>query len=242
MKSARASLLPGTLAYGIGVAVGFFLILIAVWADMESNFYGFERLANAGLRGFRCPILMTPDETATISLDIANPTQARISPSVKTYISTRVLAQEFQQNAELDPGESQRLEWPVGPDNIDLGHFIFAKVLFFSAYPLPSREATCGIFIVDWPGSGQTIVLLLVLIGLLGMGWGLYNLHRLRFTHDWVKKYSGSLAFLALVVLLGLVVSFMGNWLLSLPILMVAVLVVIILLNSLLVSERRKRR
>ena len=155
MKTKSQSLLPALLSYMIGATIGLLLLGISAWADMEATFYGFDRLANAGLGGFQCPILMTRQETQSISLNISNPTDRRISPSVRTQISTPALPEQVTETIVLEPGQSQRLEWAVGPENIDLGRFIFAKTLLYSSHPLPSEEATCGIFILDLPGSGR---------------------------------------------------------------------------------------
>ena len=229
------------LSYVIGVSIGLCLIIIAAWADMESSFYGFSRLAEAGLRGFSCPVLMTRDETRTISLRVSNTTDGSLTPSVKTEISTPFVMQEFNEKVELAPGESKRLVWSVGPENIDLKRFIFAKVLVYSAYPLTSQEANCGIFIVDLPGRGRVILPILVVLGLLAMGWSLYVMRKAGTSNDWVEKHVRPMAFLAVIVVLGIVVSFMGGWVQSILLLAVALLMIIILLGSLLMSERRKQ-
>ena len=236
------SLLLGLLSYLVGLLAGLFLIVASTWADMESTFYGFERLANAGLKGFSCPILMTRDETSAVSLDITNSTERRISPSIKTALSTPILPEEFNETIGLAPGESVRLEWVVGPENVDLQRFIFAKVLLYSAFPLPTREATCGIFVLNVPGSGRVILPALVLLSLAGVGWGLYSLTRLRSANEWVEKHIMSLMFLAALVVVGLVLSFLGGWIPSLLVLVAAVLIIIILLSSWIISERRHQR
>ena len=237
MNNNGRSLLLGFIAYAVGVAIGLFLIVIAAWADMESTVYGFPRLANAGLRGLQCPILMTRDETATISFNVSNPTDSRISPSIKTQISTPLLPEEFQENLRLTPGESTRLEWLVDPANIDMERFIFAKVLLFSSYPIPSREATCGIFILDLPGTGQLILPMLVALSLISIGWGLYQIDRRRASNAWLKKHRGPMIFLAIIVIVGLIISFMGGWIPSLLVLAVALFIIIILLGSLLAGK-----
>ena len=239
MKIHQSPLLLGFVSYGIGVAVGMFLILVAAWADMESSAYGFARLANAGLSGLHCPVLMTPHETGTISLNISNPTDNQISPSIKTMISTPQLPQEFLENIKLTPGESKKLEWRVDSENIDLGRFIFAKVLLFSAYPVASRETTCGIFIVDLPGTGQMIMPVLIVLSLIGIGGGMYLVNRYRASSAWLAKHMGSLAFLTVVVILGLILSFVGGWVLSMIVLVIGLLMITILLSSLLLGRSR---
>jgi hypothetical protein len=237
MKNNQRALWLDISAFGMGVIAGFFLIFIAAWADMEASAYGFPRLANAGLGGLRCPVLMTPDETSTIALDVSNPTEGQISPSIKTLISTRILPEEFLDGILLTPGDSKRLEWKVDAENIDLGSFIFAKVLLYSAYPLPTREATCGIFIIDLPGTGRVIVPVLMALSLISMGWGLYRINRLRTANERLRKHMGSMTFLAILIGLGLALNFLGGWISSLLVLVVSLLLIIILLGSLLMDK-----
>jgi len=240
MKNKRISPLIIFLGYAVGVAIGLYLIIIATWADMESAFYGFPRLAEAGLGGFNCPVLMTPNDTNTISLKVSNPTDQAISPAIKTMISTSTVAEEYIENIQLAPGKTKRLEWVVDSDNIDLGKFIFAQTLMYSAYPLPSKEDTCGIFIVNLPGSGKVILPILVIASLLGMGWGLYVARKPGASNGWAEKHIRPMSFLAIVIALGFVVSFEVGWIPSILVLAVALLMVFILLGSFIMSERRK--
>lgn len=240
MKNSRTSTLLVLFSYAVGVVIGLYLIVIATWADMESAFYGFPRLAEAGLGGFNCPVLMTSHDTNKISLKISNPLDQAISPAVKVMISTSTVAEEYLETIELAPGESKKLEWTVGPNNIDLGQFIFAKVLMYSAYPLPSKEDSCGIFIVNLPGSGKVILPILVVISLLGLGWGLYSVIKPGVLNDWFEKHVRPMIFLTLVIALGFVVSFAVGWIPSVLVLAVALLMVFILLGSFILSERRR--
>jgi hypothetical protein len=204
---------------------------------MESSAYDFPRLANAGLDGLHCPVLMTPDETGTISLDVSNTTQNRISPLIKAQISTRLLPEEFLEDVHLTPGETKRLKWPVDAENIDMGNFIFAKVLLFSAYPLPTRETTCGIFVLDLPGTGRTIVPVLIVLSLISMGWSLHRINRLSASSEQQRKRLSSMIFLAMTISLGLVLSFLDAWMLSVLVLVVNLLLIMILLGAWLANK-----
>jgi hypothetical protein len=241
MNEKRKPFFSPLLSYLVGMVVGVFLVFVATWADMESAFYGFPRLADAGLRGFTCPVLMTRSDAATISLKLSNPTDGKVSPTVKTMISTPLVSEEFIETIELAPGESKRLEWRVDSDNVDLDRFIFAKVLMYSAYPLPSRETSCGIFILDLPVSGRVMLPLFVAISLLGMGWGLYGMNRFNAGNAWIEKNLRAMAFVAIMLALGLVISFIGGWIPSILVLAVVVLMLIYLLGSFLLSGRRER-
>ena len=228
------------LSYIFGLLIGLYLVVIAAWADMEAAFYGFSRLADAGLRGFSCPVLMASDETRMISLKVSNPTNDVLKPVVRVEVSTSFMTEEYQENLELAPRESTRLEWSIGPENIDLEHFIFAKALVFSTYPIPNRQATCGTFVMDLPVSGSVVLPILVLLSLLGMGSGLYEMNRQMASNFWVEKHVRPMTFLVIVVILGIVVSFMGGWIPSILLLAVALLMIFILAGSFIMSERRK--
>jgi hypothetical protein len=226
------------LSYVIGAAIGLFLILTVTWADLEAASYGFSRLANSGLGGFTCPAWMTREETSRIALNISNTTDGPIRPAVRTMISTPLAYNESVDYVQLAPGESKTLEWEVSPGNIDLKHFIFAKAVVYAAYPLPSRETTCGIYIIDLPGRGWVILPVLIGLSLLGLGWGLYGVRKWGHPKGWLSKNNRSLTFLAVLVGLGLVVSLMGGWLAGIIILVLVLLVITIQAGSYSMSEQ----
>jgi hypothetical protein len=229
------------LSYVIGAAIGLFLILTVTWADMEAASYGFIHLAESGLDGFKCPAWMTREETSSISLTISNPTDGPIRPAVRTMISTPLAYSESVEYVQLAPGESKKLEWEVGPGNIDLKHFILAKAVVYGAHPLPSRETTCGIYILDLPGRGRAILPVLIGLSLLGLGWGLYGIQKWVHPKGWLAKNNRSLTFLAVLVGLGLVVSLMGGWLPGVMILVLVLLVITIQAGSYSMSEQGRR-
>lgn len=224
--------------YWVGVLAGLYLTVVAAWADMEAAFYGFRRVADLGLRGLSCPVLMTRGETRTISLQVSNPLDTSLRPVVRAEISTSLLPEEFIEPLELAPGETRRLEWEVGPENIDLQRFIFAKALVYSVYPLPNQEATCGIFILNLPGSGRTIFALLLLLTFGGLGWGVYGMLRMDASNVWAQKHSRPMTFLAVVIGLGVGVSASGGWVPSILLLAVALLMIVILFRMFLMWER----
>lgn len=226
------------LSYVTGAAIGLFLILTLTWADMEAASYGFIRLAESGLDGFNCPAWMARDEMSSISLTISNPTDGPIRPAVRTMISTPLAYNESVEYVQLAPGESKKLEWEVGPGNIDLKHFIFAKAVVYAAYPLPSRETTCGIYILDLPVRGRSILPVLIGLSLLGLGWGLYGIRKRVHPKGWLAKNNRSLSFLAALVGLGLVVSLMGGWLAGVIVLVLVLLVITIQAGSYSMSEQ----
>ena len=214
--------------FTLGVLSGLILTTLSTWADLEASYYGFSRRASSGLSGFSCPILMTANESNVISLKLNNTTGGKISPTILVETSSPVTAFEFTENLELAAGERKTLEWSVGPGNLDLKRFIFAKALVYSAYPLPDSETTCGIFVLKLPGNGVVITWGMIVLSLFGMGIGLYGAYQAQGPKQRGVDVIRQLIFLSLIVLLGLFAAFMGWWILGMSVLVVSVLFVAI--------------
>lgn len=222
----------------VGVLSGLILTVLSTWADLESAYYGFARRAGAGLKGLSCPVLMTTDEVNSITLKVTNTTERKLSPAVRTEISSPAVAFLYSDYVELQAGESAVMEWEIGPDNVDLGRFIFAKVLVYASYPIPDREGTCGVYIVNLPGKGIAFTWALVSMSLLGMGVGLYGLSQVRDAERSGAELARQLLFLAAVVILGLFTVYMGMWIQGVMVLVIALLFSVII-SGLIVNRSK---
>lgn len=210
----------------LGVSAGILLTLLSTWADLESSYYGFDRTGGARLSTLSCPMLMTHTETNAISIRIENDTEKKVSPAIKVDISSPLAPVSSIEEAILEPGETKRLSWQISSQNIDLGRFIFARVWTYAAYPLRDREATCGVFVLSLPGRGIFYTGGLILVSLLGMGYGLMGMRQQKGpvrSADFERA-----SFLALVTTLGLFVSYMGWWLAGVLVIVLAFLVIVI--------------
>ena len=232
MRINQTTPILGVLIYVLAVVTGLFLIGMSTWGDMEADSYGFQRRASSTLRGLNCPILLTREEPGEISLRVANPTDKPLHPSIRTEISADFDPQVLNESLDLAPGESKRLEWSLQPENIVLGSFILAHVQVYATYPIPNREKTCGILIMDLPGNGRTIVIALVTFTVIGLGWGLYSMSKSALLKNRAPLTWNAILFLAGLIVGGLILSLMGSWIPSIGILVVSVLISILLLNS----------
>ena len=212
MEKKQPPLTTAFVIYIVGVFIGLALVLMSTWSDMESAFYGFTRRASKPLNGLTCPLIMNGTENHTVSLTVKNTTDRRISPSIKSEASTRVAPIETLDSIVLQPGESKTLTWTLGPENRDLRQFIFFKVLVYAAYPIPDRETSCGIYVLDLPVGGDIISGTYIVLALLGMGYGLHLLNMLRTKYPRADQVYRPMLFLALVVIVGFCVSFFGSW------------------------------
>jgi hypothetical protein len=216
--------------YILGALIGFTLVFLSTWADVEAQFYGFYRRANVPLPTLRCPIVMTDSETAQVSLRLKNTTDKPLSPNLRAEISTPALPFLSTQTVKLEAGESKTVYWAIGPDNVDLGHFIFAQVLAYSFYPIPDRQGTCGIYILNLPGRGGTYVALATLLSLLGMAAGLYGLRLIPNPSRRILMVKRPMLALAILMTVALIVTIIGWWWPGLILLILLVLLSVVTL------------
>ena len=231
MENKKPSSILSLLIFAVGVLIGLTIAILATWPDFEASSYDFARNTNTPLNGLICPIILNRNETGKVSLRVSNTTDKLLTPSVKTQISTSDLPISSLESLRLAAGESKKLEWTIGPSNIDLHYFIFAKALVYASYPIPNREATCGTFIVDLPLSGTTFLILMVTLSLACMGSGLYTLNKINQRSERTEMNLRPIYFLAVLVLLAFIVSFIGWWIQSIVAIVIAVLTGIALFN-----------
>lgn len=213
--------------YAISVLLGVTLSTLAIWADYEATSYGFARRAQTPFKGLSCPIFMTRDETQTIQIRLTNPTQKKISPSIRTEISTRVVPDSKLEFFELEPGESILVERTINAENIDLDQFIFAQASIFSAHPLPDQENTCGVFILPMRGNGTVILIITAVISLISTIISLLLLRK----SSAPKKLVYPLGFIAATMILAMAFSFLGLWIQGVLMLVLAILTIFIAFN-----------
>jgi len=208
----------------IGVLSGLLLTALAAWADLEAASYGFDRTGDRRLTSLSCPPLMTTSEISTFSVKVTNTTERALSPSVKTDISTRMVAETSRTPLKLAAGESKRISWEIGPENIDLKRFIFVRAYVSGFYPLPNRENTCGVFVLNLPGNGMIITWTLVCVSVLGLVVGTLGLERVKGTVQHTVVDMMRIQSISILVLIGFFTAYMGWWLLGVLVIVFAVL------------------
>lgn len=222
----------GLLLFVIGALLGLGLAGIAIWGDLEATLFDrtMELLSDASLKGLHCPMLLTTDESGTVSATIKNPLDRPAEFRVRIHVSRYLtLLRESDSWVSLAPGERQRVEWTVTPDDVVYDHLILVKVLQYPRYPLPSRLGSCGVVVVDLPIlSGGQILALALAASLLGMsaGIGLW-LAISRPLHGRELEAVRAMVALACCVVASLIAGLLGLWGLG-----IAVVVAIILLTG----------
>jgi hypothetical protein len=240
--NARKTMRPlGMLIFALGAFFGIALSAIAVWGDLEASLFDTSIRGDEGL-AIKCPVMLTTsEEESAVSAAFTNSLSKPVTFTIRTHVSQGyvTLMKKMNSKLHLAPGETQTLKWPVAPDDAAYGRFILVRVYLSAKYPLPSRDGSCGILVVDLPYlSGNQIFALVLAASLLGMGGGI-GLWVV--AHRPLSKPSQDVAramgVLAGCVLVGMIASLSGRWLFGL-----LIFVLTVLLSGAMVGHSMNRR
>ena len=239
MKKIKKAFGPvGVLFYIFGVLVGLTLIGVMVWGDFEAAMFDPSLSGDAALKAFECPVMITPrDELATVSVTLANETEKPLDYLFRLHISQGYvsLMREVNSEYQVNPGESKQVHWEVNLDDRAYDRVILVNTYLFGRYQNPSRQAKCGIFVLDLPLlTGQQVTWFASLASLFGMvsGGGLWT------AANWPiqekrRNLGRLMAFLGLSVLTGLVTAFMGWWMIGVLMVLVCIFLMVASLRCL---------
>jgi len=231
MNSKRILRTLGVFIFAIGVFFGMALLAIAVWGDLEASLFDTSMRGDASLTTLRCPVMMTPNETGRASATFENPLERPVTFTIRAHISQGyvTLMREIDSKLLLEPGETQTLKWTVTPDDAAYGRLVLMRVHLSAKYPLPSRDASCGILVVDLTYfSGSQLAAFTLAASVLGMaiGAGLWVVAN-RPLRGPAREAIRAMGVLAGSVSIGLVLGLMGQWLLGVLLLVISLLLIV---------------
>ncbi len=160
--------------YFLGVLVGLALAIAAAWADFEGLSYFATGAGYQPFNGLHCPVLMSHAETASVSVSFDNPTNQDLQPYYDVEISGHAASRSLEGQVAVPPHAERRVVWTVTAQDIDLGNFVFVKTDILPTPGYSTREATCGILVIDLAGlTGTPLLYLVVMLSAAGMIAGL---------------------------------------------------------------------
>lgn len=218
------------LIFSIGVLIGMALFGGLAWADFEATLFDLTMTGNARLRTLKCPVMITTTEEGLVTADFKNPLERPVQFSIRAHISEGFLSLMREVNTRLpvDPGETKIVEWPVTAEDAAYGRAVFVRVRLHSEYPLPSRIGTCGILVLDAAGlNGEQAFALILGASFLSMlaGLGLW-VAAYKPMNELGKDMRSAMTVLIVFVLVGILLSALGLWLVG-AIIMVTMIMLI---------------
>jgi len=213
MMQTRSKSIVGNIVFFLGIFIGLVLAIAAIWGDFEGLSYYYTGAAYGQFNGLHCPILMTRSETGIVTAIFNNSSNQKSEPYYEMEIGG-LLPRKFEDQLSVPPYGTKSVQWTVDANDIDLGFFIFAKIDILPDTLYSSREATCGIVVLNIPGlTGDQIFALTFAASLLGIliGLGLWeNINKPLMGIS--SNQRRAMQAMAISVLLAMFTGFMGWW------------------------------
>ncbi len=223
--------LVGGAIFSIGIILSLLLGGITVWGDLEASLFTSGLRADAALKTLQCPVMITPQETSSISVVLKNPSEKQLERFLIASISEGYssLVREIRTKLDIAPGAKQEVRWEITPDDAAFDQrVVLFRVYVNPRYPYPSLGANCGVVRINMPLlTGNQLFLLTagLALGCAIAGLALWELS-LRRRPNANRHSVNALYTLTAVMLIATVLGYLGIWVASLGFLVVAVLLI----------------
>jgi hypothetical protein len=217
----------GRAIFFLGVILGYSLAIIMIWSRMEAIHYFFRGATHESFRGLHCPVMISPTEKGFVRAAFTNPTSEQVNFFYRVAVSGQEVVDQGLAQIAVSPRQTERVQFVVDANNVDLGFFIFVKIMISPNSLHQTQEAVCGIFVTNLLGlSGGQISTAALSLSFLGMGMGLGAGQWTGSSED--RNVARVMQALTLIVLMTLLVGVMGWWLPGMALSAITVLLIII--------------
>jgi len=137
-----------------------------LWGEIETRVY--TPKSDSLSLAVKCPLVLSTNETGSISTVISNSLNEEALPVVTASISHNNIPQEISDTLTLAPHASKSIQWHVDTSNLIFDRLILAGISQMSYSDLPGRQGYCSILVLHFLGlNGTAILILLCSISLL---------------------------------------------------------------------------
>jgi len=217
----------GYILFFVGVIFSFALAVVSTWNRVEATNYYFSGATYPLFKGLHCPVMITRSEQGSVTAVFDNPVDQVDNVFYRVEISNIAAPRRIADQIAVPPHGRERLQWGISAADIDLRFFVFVKITTQPNALRPTREATCGIAVLNIPGvTGNQIFMIAMALSLLGIGMGLGLLQRANLNAEPSTRYG--LLVLGVVVLLALMSGLIGWWLAGIALEIITILLLVI--------------
>lgn len=227
----------------------FFFILIgglSIWADLEASLFNSARRSTESLSSLNCPSIISSNETGIVSASFSNPSDRIINPKIQTFVSDGyvILMQEQVDRLVIEPGGTKSVDVEVSAANAVYERIILVRMHQFAYRPLPYRNASCGIYVIDISFlTGRQFITLGLGLGALFSGAGLllWGLSSRPIVWDRLTRFHQLIALILLSIFI-CIVGILSFWLLGVLLFVLWILLAVGLIGqAVLTSEKNKK-
>jgi hypothetical protein len=226
----------GTLLFSIGIALGLFLLGTMVWGDLEASFFASAMNGQKSIGTLHCPIILSSYETGEITATFKNPTDKDWVRFAIVDISEGfvTLKRETKTKIPIPAGGKESTAWQISHQDAAYHRIILFHIFINAQYPYPSLDGSCGVVVMNlWRLTGVQILLLITITALFCVVLAIFLWKKSvppANDQDWNRIKS--MYALAIIVVAGLVIGYIGAWVIALLCLAAAVLMVGIIIGS----------
>jgi hypothetical protein len=223
----------GSILYLLGVLLCLGLAIVTIWGDYEANAFYDQGAGYARFSGLNCPVLMSRSETNTVSATFENSDNQAIQPYYEVDIAATASTRHMEDQLTVPAKSSRSVSWNVNANDINLGSFILVKMDVLPTAEFSTREATCGIVVMNFgevPGRlvfgawlGAALLAMVVGLVLRESGGELLS--------SKAMNLRNGLRAAGITTLLALLTGLMGLWLIGVLFVAITFLLLVILLN-----------
>jgi hypothetical protein len=236
-KSRQPLITSSTIVFILGALLGLWLLITSAWGDLEGRLFDSALSSDETLTSLKCPPLITPSEIGMISATFDNDSdfERNVIIQARMTMGHTFLLTEQRDEFMVAPGESLEMEWEVFPNQVAYGRLILVRIYQFRSFSIPSRSGSCGIMLVNLPQltgnqifyGGFAISLVLMVLG-VGLRKKLSDAQKSQ-----VSRITNGLIFLGVVIIIGILLTLLGSWLISVLMVVFAVITIIGILSFL---------
>jgi hypothetical protein len=230
----------GTFLGIAGAALALSMAVLLSWADFEGLSYFATGAGYDQFSGLRCPSIISTFETAPVSVRFGNQSGKDIEPHYRVQISGKTTFRELQGSVAVPAHESREVKWDVSAADADLTYFVLVKLTVLPVTDGATREATCGILILDLGHlSGSAALTLAVLASVLFSIGGLIlpavllDAHeRVRYDAEAPLPSRRAVQALGITTAAALLPALAGSWLVAWILCVIGLLLLLIVLRD----------
>jgi hypothetical protein len=243
MKTQKKSLgIWGGIVFSVGIVLLFLLSAVMIWGDLEASLFISGIRPESNLGSLRCPVLITENETGTITAVLNNPANRELDRYLMANISEgySTLVREVRTNLTIPPTSKQKVEWKIYPEDAAYNQrIILFRVYVNPRYPHPSMGANCGVIKLGLHGlSGNQLFMGSAVLSLSFLTLGAVLIERSHLPPRSRSRSAANCIYAVTGSLLAAgVLSYFGFWVLGLALLVLGILLIGILVTRVIFGD-----
>jgi hypothetical protein len=209
------------------------IVNIALTAPNFEAYYHFisnTRIDHKVLTTLECPRIVGATEPVVFQVKLENKSDKTMLTNIEASFARPIEDYSERVEVEIPAGETKVYTWQASSEDVIYGRMILASFFVFSAIDYPNHYGTCAILQLPWNVNGELFLYICIVISLLFIGAGLWLwIRTIDTTNTRRMIILRGIFTLCGVVVIGMLATFFGSWIIGLATLLLTALLSIIL-------------